>query len=88
MTLATEAEAHRVPPPPRMTFAPASADIIEAVAALVRERGEPEAIRLLTLSRLTIARVLGGLRVRAGTLALVRERLAAVTAVAKVPDAR
>ena len=53
-------------------------DIIDAVAALVRERGEPGAVQLLAISRLTLARVLGGLGVRAGTLALVRERLAAV----------
>lgn len=75
-------------PPTRSTFAPAPPEVIAAVAAIVRERGERGAFQLFEFSRLTLARVLGGLGVRAGTLALVRERLAAVKADTKGPDAQ
>lgn len=76
------------PPPTRGTFAPAPPEVVAAVAAIVRERGERGAFQLFGFSRLTLARVLGGLGVRAGTVALIRERLAAVKVSTTVPDAR
>jgi ABC-type thiamin/hydroxymethylpyrimidine transport system permease subunit len=49
-----------------------------AVSALAHALGERAAMNRLALGRLTLARLIAGLPVRAGTLALVRERLAAL----------
>jgi hypothetical protein len=50
-----------------------------AVRALIQSAGEREAGEKLTLDRTTLARVAAGLGVRKGTLALVRERLRALS---------
>lgn len=50
------------------------------VTALVREAGEAATVRHLGISRLALARVVAGLPVRAGTIALVREALEPVAA--------
>jgi hypothetical protein len=52
-------------------------DVRAAVIALAKEKGEIGAARHLEMSRASIARVLGGLTVRRGTIALARARLLA-----------
>ena len=53
-------------------------DLRGRVAALLRRDGERVTMTRLGFSRVVFARVLAGLTVRAGTVALLRERLAAV----------
>jgi hypothetical protein len=48
----------------------------QAVVRLEHERGSTAAARELGISRESLARIVAGLGVRAGTIALVRERLA------------
>jgi hypothetical protein len=53
----------------------AQSQIVELVAAEVARLGGTRASKALRISRETLARVLAGLPVRPGTLALLREEL-------------
>jgi hypothetical protein len=57
--------------------AQADTHVIQAVHAQVGRLGVPAASKALGLGRETVIRILAGLPVRPGTLALLRERLAA-----------
>ena len=48
-------------------------ELMRAVRDSVRTVGENETMKRFSLTRTTIARVLGGLPVRRGTIALIRE---------------
>ena len=50
-------------------------DVREAVRALIQVHGEKEALRRLGMSKATVARIVGGLAVREGTLLLGRVRV-------------
>lgn len=65
--------------------APLSDDLRRALAALVAQVGEPEARRIVGLSRGAFARSLAGLGVYPGTVALVR--LALAEQCVQIPDA-
>ena len=52
-------------------------DVRQALGALVSVIGERAALERLNISRQTLARVTGGLPVRVGTLAQVRQQLQA-----------
>jgi hypothetical protein len=56
---------------------PVPEELRAQVAALVQAIGEGAALERLGVSRTTLPRLAAGFTVRAGTLALVRERLAA-----------
>jgi hypothetical protein len=64
----------RKPNPP--TGVPAPEDLRGLVRALVERVGEPLAVERLGLSRIALARLLAGLPIRRGTIALAREGLA------------
>lgn len=49
-----------------------------AVTELIRTAGEVQAAELLDVSRHTLGRLVGGLRVQRGTAALVAQRLSAI----------
>ncbi len=55
--------------------APVPVPVRERVAAIVKEVGEKQAIARLKVGRQTLARVLAGLPVYAGTHALLRQQL-------------
>jgi hypothetical protein len=50
-------------------------DVREMVRDLIRVHGEKEALRRLGMPKTTVARIVGGLAVREGTLLLARVRL-------------
>lgn len=50
-------------------------DIIKKLKALVDEHGMTGAVKKLQIGKQTIARALGGLKLRAGTRAILREKL-------------
>jgi hypothetical protein len=50
-------------------------DVREAVRDLIRVHGEKEALRRLGMPKTTVARLVGDLAVREGTLVLARVRL-------------
>jgi hypothetical protein len=58
----------------------ASDEIVSRVALQARRLGDSRAARELGVGREALARVIAGLPVRAGTLAMIRERLGATTA--------
>jgi hypothetical protein len=47
----------------------------DALAAMIRDQGETTVVRRFGIGRQTLARLVGGLPVRAGTLALMRAGL-------------
>jgi hypothetical protein len=51
-------------------------EVRAGAAAVHREQGEGKAVQIFGVSRGALARVIGGLHVRAGTLALVERGLA------------
>jgi hypothetical protein len=55
---------------------PATVELRSALAAMLRQQGETSLVKELGLSRQTIARIMGGLPVRRGTIALLRVGLA------------
>jgi hypothetical protein len=55
-------------------------EVIQRVAAEVGRVGTARASKVLGLGRESVARIVAGLPVRAGTLALLRERLATIDA--------
>lgn len=60
------------------TTAPAPAADRQRITTIIREHTEAGAARLLGINKATLARILSGLPIRAGTLELARARLAAV----------
>ena len=56
---------------------PAPQEIRDALSALIEQRGETEIVRRCGIGRHTLARVVGGLPVRQGTVELLRVRLGA-----------
>lgn len=56
---------------------PAPQVMREALAAMLQEHGETATIQRLGIGRQTLARILGGMTVRRGTLALVCAALSA-----------
>lgn len=64
--------------PARKPLRPLPPDVRAAVACLVRERSVCAVARTLGLPQATVCRLAGGLDVRPGTLALARDRLAAL----------
>ena len=52
-----------------------SGDVRDAVRELIRVHGESEALRRLGMPKTTVARLVGGLAVREGTLLLARLRV-------------
>jgi hypothetical protein len=67
---------HVAKPPP--TTAPAPSEDRQRITTIILEHTEAGAARLLGINKVTLARILSGLPIRAGTLALARARLAAV----------
>ncbi len=59
----------------KVLAAMANDDVREAVRELIRVHGEREALRRLGMSKATVARLVGGLAVREGTLLLARVRV-------------
>ncbi len=53
-----------------------SKEVRAGAAAVYRDQGEGKAVEILGVSRGPLARVIGGLPVRAGTLALIERGLA------------
>ena len=59
----------------KMLAAMGNDDVREAVRDLIRTHGEKEALRRLGMPKTTVARLVGDLAVREGTLLLARIRL-------------
>jgi len=65
---------------PRSIAHTLGAEEVDALRHLVAREGEPRVLLALGLSRLTLARLLARMSVRAGTIVLVRSRLVACEA--------
>lgn len=64
--------------PTRACGKPLREDHRAEVTELIRTAGEQQAAELLDVSRHTLGRLVGGLRVQRGTAALVAQRLSAI----------